>query len=92
MIAHRRTCHIRKLEKDGTQPEVTLPRASQGAFLICKVNSVKCQTFWDTGAQATIISDILYHLIGSCTEKTDKEKQQRLQKRKTTYHTNQNSK
>ena len=51
------------------QPEVTLPGPSQGAFLDCKVNGVICQALLDTGAQVTIISDILYHRVRSCMEK-----------------------
>jgi len=47
---------------------VTQPGPSQGAFLDCEVNGVRCRALLDTGAQA-IISDILYYRVRSCTEK-----------------------
>ena len=37
---------------------MTPPENSKGAFLPCDVNGVKSQALLDTGAEATIISDI----------------------------------
>ncbi|KAL9967422.1 hypothetical protein ACROYT_G025641 [Oculina patagonica] len=58
-----------ELAKGGAQPDVTPPGPSQGAFLDYEVNGFRCRALLDTGAQAKIISDILYHRVRSCTEK-----------------------
>ena len=42
---------------------MTLPGTSQGAFLNCKVNGFECHVLLDTGAEATIISEVVYNHV-----------------------------
>ena len=55
----------------GTQPELTPPGKSEGAFMPCSVNGVLSHALLDTGAEATIISDDIYHCIDSNTNKLE---------------------
>ena len=40
---------------------MTPPGTPQGAFLNCKVNGFECHALLDTGAEATIISEVVYN-------------------------------
>ena len=42
---------------------MTLPDKSKGAFMPCRVNGVLSYALLDTSAEATIISDDIYHRI-----------------------------
>jgi len=44
---------------------VTPPGTSQGAFLNCKVNGFECHALLDTGAEATIISEVVCNFVKS---------------------------
>ena len=58
------SCRPGKLETGWAQPEVTPPGKSKGAFMPCSVDGVLSHALLDTGAEATIISDDIYHCIG----------------------------
>lgn len=60
-----------KLATGGTQPEVTPPENSKGAYMSCDVNGVKSQALLDTGAEATIISEDLYYYAETHTSKLE---------------------
>ena len=40
---------------------MSLPGTPEGAFLNCKVNGVECHALLDTGAEVTIISEVVYN-------------------------------
>ena len=44
---------------------MTPPDNSKGAFMPCRVNGVLSHALLDTGAEATIISDDIYHGINT---------------------------
>ena len=44
---------------------MTPPGTSQGAFLNCKVNGFECHALLDTGAEATIISEVVFNHVKS---------------------------
>ena len=46
---------------------MTPPDNSKGAFMPCRVNGVLSHALLDTGAEATIISDDIYHCINTNT-------------------------
>ena len=50
---------------------MTPPGKSKGAFMPCSVNGVLFYALLDTGAEATIISDDIYHCIDSNTNKLE---------------------
>ena len=50
---------------------MTPPGKSKGAFMPCSVNGVLSHALLDTGAEATIISDDIYHCIDSNTNKLE---------------------
>jgi len=52
----------------GAQPEVTPPEKSKG---VCRVNGVLSYALLDTGAEATIISNGIYHRINAHTSKLE---------------------
>ena len=55
----------------GAQPEVTPPNKSKGAFMPCRVNGVPSLALLDTGEEATIISDDIYHCINTNASKLE---------------------
>ena len=50
---------------------MTPPDNSKGAFMPCRVNGVLSHALLDTGAEATIISDDIYHCINTNTSKLE---------------------
>ena len=50
---------------------MTPPDKSKGAFMPCRVNGVLSYALLDTGAEATIISDDIYHRINTNTSKLE---------------------
>ena len=55
----------------GAQPEVIPLDTSKGAFMPCRVNGVLFDALLDTGAEATIISDDIYHRINTNASKLE---------------------
>ena len=53
------------------QPEETTPDKSKGALMPCRVNGVLSYGLLDTGAEATIISDDIYHCNYTNTSKLE---------------------
>ena len=47
------------------------PDKSEGAFMPCRVNGVMSYALLDIGAEATIISDDIYHRINTNTSKLE---------------------
>ena len=47
------------------------PDKSKGAFMPCRVNGVLSYALLDTGAEATIISDGIYHRVSTNASKLE---------------------